>query len=339
MNLQRELINRIISYHHDGKRTNAVKNLSDLLSVGKDAIYRRIRGETLLTPDEILVLCQHYNLSLDSLLFQERNSVLFSFNAFSRKIKSFQDYLEDLKLNLEQFGQIPTAKVYYNTNEIPIFYYCFFRELISFKFYVWGRNIWNIDYLQNEAFHTDLIDHQVFDVCEGVLDNYLKVNTIEMWSLNLFDNTLNQIEYYASTGAFRREDDALMLCDKLEALVDHMSHMATMGKKSKIGHREGYGTLQLYHNEMISTNTLIYLKSEFPAVRVLFTIYGSPNFMKSTDERICDYTEEWIEKIMARSTIISENAARPRNWFFRGIKRRIEATRKLIQSARAELLI
>ena len=329
INLQQELLARIIERFE--KKVDAVRELADFFNVGKDAIYRRLRGDTLLTPEEIRQLARKYKISLDAILFEDKDMVFFSFNAFSRTIRSVDDYLSNLKANLENFGNVPNAEIYYPTNEIPIFYYCFFPELISFKLYVWGRNIWDLDYLQKHAFRPDIIQHHALDMCNEVLQTYLRIDTIEMWSLNLFDNTLNQIEYYANTGGFKNEEDALELCDKLAALADHMSAMAEAGKKSDLnGHSIEKADFQLYHNEMISTNSFIYLTS--PHIRVLFSIYGSPNYMTSSDERICDYTENWIRKIKARSTPIIGDAARDRNWFFKGIKRRIENTRKRIEN-------
>ena len=329
IDLQEELLNRIMGRFD--RKADAVKELSDHFGVGKDAIYRRLRGDTLLTPDEILALSKKYNISLDGILFEDLDTVFFSFNAFSKEIMNFDDYLASVEQNLDQFGQIKDAKVYFNSNEIPFFYYCFFPELISFKLYVWGRNIWNMEYLQEQTFHTGVIPFHAIEMSETILKKYLSLSTTEMWSLNLFDNTLNQIEYYANTGGFKEETDALLLCDKLVQLAEHFSQMAAASKKlalhTKVG---GYGNFTLYQNEMISTNNFIYVKS--PRIKALFTVFGSPNYLRSSDERICKYTEEWLDKIEARSTPLTNHADRDRNWFFKGIKRRIDHTRTRIKN-------
>lgn len=330
IDLQEELLNRIIQRYD--KRSEAVRELSEHFDVGRDAIYRRLRGDTLLTPTEILELAKKFNISLDAIMFQDLDTVFFSFNAFSREINSFEDYLVSLNDYLDKFLHMKDVSVYHNANDIPIWYYCFFPELISFKLYVWGRNIWDMEYLQRQKFKPTIIQPHAIELCESVLKKYLSISTTEMWSLNLFDNTLNQIDYYASTDGFENEDDAFMLIDRLEELAHHFAKMAEAGKKLGLkGEVEGYGDFTLYHNEMISTNNFIYLKS--PIMKVLFTIYGSPNYLRSSDERICNYTEQWLEKIMARSTPIIENAKRSRNAFFqKGIQRRIDIVRRRIQS-------
>ncbi|HET6225931.1 MAG TPA: helix-turn-helix domain-containing protein [Bacteroidia bacterium] len=45
-----------------------VDELSDLLKISSDSAYRRIRGESALSIEEITVLCKHFKLSFDSFI-------------------------------------------------------------------------------------------------------------------------------------------------------------------------------------------------------------------------------------------------------------------------------
>ena len=40
--------------------------------------------------------------------------------------------------------------------------------------------------------------------------------------------------------------------------------------------------------------------------RVIYSSYLSPNYLRTTDERICDYTNSWMEKAIAQSSLISK---------------------------------
>jgi hypothetical protein len=44
-----------------------VDEVADLLNISNDSAYRRIRGEKLLSFEEIQILCTHYKISLDQL--------------------------------------------------------------------------------------------------------------------------------------------------------------------------------------------------------------------------------------------------------------------------------
>ena len=50
------------------RRVDAVEALCHLLHLAKDPIYRRLRGDTPLLPQELALLAQHFGISLDALI-------------------------------------------------------------------------------------------------------------------------------------------------------------------------------------------------------------------------------------------------------------------------------
>ena len=66
--LQTRLLEQISNKYQ--RKSEAVDILSNLLSIGKDAVYRRLRGDTLLTPDEIGQLAKAFDISLDAFVFE-----------------------------------------------------------------------------------------------------------------------------------------------------------------------------------------------------------------------------------------------------------------------------
>ena len=116
------------------RKSEAVDILSSLLSIGKDAVYRRLRGDTLLTPDEISLLAKEFYISLDSLVLDNTSSVFFNFSAFTQKINSPTDYLNGILSLLRQIKLLPEVEILYASSEIPFFYYSFLlKPLILMK--------------------------------------------------------------------------------------------------------------------------------------------------------------------------------------------------------------
>ena len=74
------------------KKSQAVDELSDLLKVGKDAVYRRLRGDTVLTPDELTILAKHFRISIDHYIFDNSDTVFFTFNSLSNEVRNFSDF-------------------------------------------------------------------------------------------------------------------------------------------------------------------------------------------------------------------------------------------------------
>ena len=126
--LQQALLEQIISSFK--KKSDAVERISELLHLGKDAVYRRLRGVTLLTPDEIQLLATAFGISVDNLIFRNTDSLIFTMNALSGKIQSFRDFFDDLSTNVHSvpvvagspnaaFSQKPSASASSGTTTSP----------------------------------------------------------------------------------------------------------------------------------------------------------------------------------------------------------------------------
>ncbi len=324
-NLQERVFTQILSLYP--KRSAAVDELSTVLGVGKDAIYRRFRGDTLMTPEELVILAQKYSLSLDALIYEKTDTVFFRFNPFSHNVSSFEDYLTTIVKDLEGMNAMPGTHIRYASSEIPFFYYAYFPELISFKLYIFGRTIWNFDYLEDQSFSFDLVSYPDIRLTKEMLDGYRSIPTTELWNLNIMDNTLNQIEYHVNSDGFKDNADALLLYDKLIELANHMEFMASQGCKCNLedAPEENSTNLVLYHNEMLYTNNTILVKTAQQGL--LYTTFTSPNFLISADKRMYKFTENWFNKLMQKATPLSTNAEKSRKSFFKKLRKKVESAK------------
>jgi len=327
--LQDQILNDVLNRYP--KRSAAVEALAELLGVRKDAIYRRLRGDTILSPNEINLLAQTYSISVDSYIFNESDALFFSYSGFSREINNMGDYLDGVAENLTRVKQLPDVSIYYAASEVNFFYYNFFPELISFKLYIWGRAVWGFDYLKNRPFDFDVISHPEMEKTQQVLKNFLEINTKELWSPNILFNTLSQIEYFLSMGEFRNPADALVICDRMLQLVDHWQLMAESGTKFMLdaGPDAALSSFELFHHEVLVTSDAILVSS--PAGKALFNIFNNPNYLLTSDETMCNHQEDWFKKAIGKSTPISLNNAKSRALYFNHLKGRIADTRQRIE--------
>lgn len=312
------------------KRSVLVAALQDLLSVGKDAIYRRMRGETFLTPDEISLLCKTYQISLDGLIHQDTGTVFFDFSAFKNPIRSVDQYLEGLIRNVDQVLSIPDGKIYYASSEVPIFYYAFFPDLLMFKLYVWGQTIWDIDAYKNLPFSIDVMPYHTQALAEELIQKYVANDTIELWSMNVMENTLNQIHYHVEIGNFKDPSEAVKLCDDINQLLEHIHKMAQAESKFLPGQQSPQGHFDLYHNEMIYTNNTIYFSS--PHLNMLFATFANPNFLASSDPKVCAYKFNWFKNLISKSSPMSGAAEKSRSRFFLSVNRSVQRTRQKLMA-------
>ena len=314
------------------KKTEAVEEISQMLSISRDGAYRRLRGDSVLTPEEMQILAVKHRISIDELIFKQTDKVYFTFNSFKNPVKKFDDYLNGLNENLDAGINLPGLKVLYTTAEIPMFYYGIFPELMCFKMYIWGKTVWNFDYLQDEKFSFDLFSPQVLNLIKEVSDKYLRVKSTELWCRNIFDNTLNQIEYVMMNGNFANNEDALMLCSTLTNLSQHMSKMAKHGKKFRVNSDPLSATIpfELYHNELVYTNNTILLVSDL--TNVVFSTFDSPNVLISSDPRIFAHAKNWFQNIKNKSDYITEVSEKNRNLFFSKLEKKVSNTHRRLET-------
>jgi hypothetical protein len=312
------------------RRADAVEALCDLLNLARDPIYRRLRGETFLSPQEMTVLARHYGISIDALITGDSDTVMCNFNAFSRRIKDFSDYLAAFNTDFEQIHRMPNAHLYYASAEMPVFTYNLFPELISFKLYIWGRTTWNLESLRNRQFSLDLVTPPIIRLSQELLGHYLRLNSTELWTAQILDNTLAQIEYHVYSGGFRDPKEAILLVDKLSEWLTHMKAMAVAGRKFNIGEKaeHGRGQFNLYYNEMVYTNITALITSDVG--RLIYSAFCTPNFLRSTDAKLCSYAEDWFASITAKSSRFSVEGEKLREWYFRETAQKTERRKQRI---------
>ena len=155
MSIQSLLFEKILEKYP--RKAQAIETLEELLSVGKDAVYRRLRGDTFLTPDQMELLAKHFKISIDQLTLEDNTAILVSFNAFEQPAQNFHEFVSNIYNQINQLSKLPDAHFYYASHEIPVFHYMYFPELICFKFFVWGVTSWGFEYLKDRPFSFDLI--------------------------------------------------------------------------------------------------------------------------------------------------------------------------------------
>lgn len=326
--LQDRLFEQILNRYP--RKADAVDALCELLHSSKDPVYRRLRGDTPLSPQELELLSNHFRISLDALILGQSDNVVFDFNAFSRKIKDFSDYLAAFNADFEQIHRMPGARLYYASAEMPVFTYSLYPELMAFKLYLWGRTTWNLEWLRDRPFSFDLVTQPVIRESETMLQHYMSLPSTELWTAQILDNTLAQVEYHVYAGGFRDPKEALIIIERLQGWVGHMKAVSAAGRKFMVGEKAelGRAKFELFYNEMVYANIATLITSDVG--RLAYTAYCTPNFLKSTDPRLCDYTQNWFDSVTSKSTVLTHAADKNRDWFFKELAQKVGRKQKMM---------
>lgn len=326
IDLQYKLLEKVVTRFP--KRSVAVEALSTLLQIGKDGIYRRLRGESILTPKEITRIAQKFNISLDTLLFAESDQVIFSYSLFTHPVTSIQDYVQEVYEQASRVATLSNVQVHYAAQEIPVFLFYGSPEIFRLKVYIYAHTYWQLPAFRTTPFSFDLIPERIYETARQTANLYNTLPCEEIWRPSLLDNTLSQIRLLVNAGLFADPADSLVLLDALQTLLDHAKEMAEKGIKSTLGTSvdEKGAPYQLLYNEYASTNDTILLEAEQGAL--LFTSFGMPNFLKTSDERLLWQIRRWFRGLAANSTSLTRHDAKSRDRFFDDLAIKIRKTRE-----------
>ncbi len=317
-------------------KNELVKILSNLLKKQAQDCYRRIRGEYAMSVDELYLLIKglndHYKLkfSIDHYFFPPKDEIPFNFNVFEKKIDSFDAYLNQFYDNLNRAKQIDQMVMYYGPNDLPLTFYGFTPKLLAFKMYVYGITLWNFQHLEHRKFSFDLISPEAVKKGRDIANLYLDIPSHEIWKETILESTLNQLIYFTLTDRFTNPNDAIEICDEILQLMRHMQESCESGRKMDFPNKIHKGaSFDIYLNYLSNSIDTVFVAS--PTVEIIFTSFRVPNFLRTTDPKLCQYTKNWIEFVMKKSTQLNVTPIE-RIQFFNRLEEKIKTAIQKIKS-------
>lgn len=300
--------------------------LAELLNISRDSAYRRIRGETLLSLDEVKKMCDHFRISLDYALSPSSEVVTFQVRALNWDTFSFEKWLQSIFDNLNMISQFSEKTVIYHAKDLPIFHFFQYPALSAFKMYFWMKFfVRSPSKLDMGKFTPNVISHELLSLGSRIWDKYADIPSTEILSAEVLTATLRNIEFTKECGFFENNEDGLMLCDLCETLIETLDKQAEAGRKGSAPLYQDGAPYDIYHNEvLIGDNTILFKMGE---KRVTFITSNNFDILTTSQESFCHQTEGHINNLLSKSTLISNNAQKERSKFFNKLRARVAETR------------
>jgi hypothetical protein len=299
-------------------------DVANALEISTDSAYRRIRGEKNLSLEEVHKLCVRYHLSLDNLLNLQSNAFVFTGTFVNPDDFRYDEYLSSIVGNMKGMSGFKERLIIYLSKDIPLFHHFHFKELASFKYYFWMKNVLQQPAFGNKKFSVDDYPEEYYAIGRQTLEYYNKINSIELWNLETINSTIRQIEYYHDLNIFSSEEEIYKVYTALEKLLSHLELQATAGFKFNPGDNpsNSASTYQMYFNEiLILDNSILAI---LDGSKSTFLLHNVLNYMMTRDERFCDNMHRNIQNLLKKSTLISSSSERERSRFFKFLRRKIE---------------
>src|ERR1700749_1573139 len=111
--------------------------LSTLFGITIDGAYRRMRGDTAVTMDEMFKICKHFKIPIEVLTGSDKNHVTFTYESFGEKSLDIDAYLKSIIANLEALKRLPDIHIVFAAENVPGCHYFEFDETPALKFFYW----------------------------------------------------------------------------------------------------------------------------------------------------------------------------------------------------------
>ncbi|MBC6993090.1 hypothetical protein QWY85_14670 [Neolewinella lacunae] len=311
-------------------RSDMVVSLGEVLHVGRDAVYRRMRGETVLSADELMLLSETFGV--EAMPNGKRPSLpTMSYFQSEDRETSEQTYFIDLRKQSDLFLALPGINVDYASPELLIHYELMFPVLRSFKIFMYGITTWGLHKWKDQRFSSDLIPPATHALIDGIVRDAYRVPGRELWSIGILDVTLRQISYMYQVGRFAHPQDLETIFAELEAILDHLEAMARSGKRFYPGEtpNEDSPTFRVYHNELSNTNNTIIIHSN--TKNYLFSTLVNPSFLASRDPRILSDVVRWFDNLVEHANSLNAESGKYNTQYFGKLRQQLRATRETIR--------
>lgn len=308
-----------------------VDEIAEILNISNDSAYRRIRAEKGISFDEIRTLCSHFKISLDQLFHLKSDSVIFTGRSVDQATFSFDLYLQQMLTQLKYWNSFDHREFFYINKDILPFHWYNFHELAAFKFFFWMKTLVQYPMFGKSLFVADDFVESLHKTGRIILDEYNKVPSQEVWTVENINSMLGQIQYYVDTKVFASNQDIIQLYNSLEKLIDHIEKQAEAGYKFSIEGKPANpkAGFKLFVNEFVlGDNSSLAILND---IKIVYLNHSVLDIIWTKDTNFTDHVYQHIQNIIRKSMLISDVGERERSRFFNGIKEKIDDKRKAIR--------
>ena len=291
------------------KVQNLATYLTDTLCMGKEAVYRRLRGEVVFTFDEIALLSCRLGISIDQIIGNHlANRVTFDLNLLRAQnpMESYYEIIDRYQKIFDYVKSDSSTEIYTASNLLPFTLYSSYEYMSKFRICRW---IYQNGHIKTPNSLTDMkIEDRIVNAHKKLSESVRQCQkTYFIWDTNIFYSFIKEIKYFASLNLIS-EEDVSHLKDELYQLLlvmENLSNKGEFGNGKKV---------YFYLSNIDFEATYSYIQKKDFQISLL-RVY-SINSMDSQSQHICQMQQKWIQSLKRHSLLISGSAEVQRITFF-----------------------
>lgn len=298
-NLNKSVIDKILNTLPENIKP--VNYFMDILDIGKESAYRRLRGEKPLSLEEIHKLSSELDFSLDEIIGNKKTKS-FAFNCIDLGEKNSENYFLEFLYYYEEFLKETVTsehtEITCTMNHLINIMLIGYEELFKFIYYHWMHQMKEMPL--NFHFAEMVIPADVKNVCNRISSlqkNIKKVTLIIDKNLHL--NLIKEIQYFFVRGLLN-ESELFELKEQYLRFMDFSEKIVTKGVDDN-------DTVYEIYLSMLSINstTSYAVWDNNNEVSAFWHNLCYPLHTRNKD--IANRHKHWIESLKKYSTVITKS--------------------------------
>ncbi len=273
--------------------------LIDTLDLSKESAYRRLRNEVYYTFEEIVILCQKLELSIDKIAGVNAKKAFLDMPLYKAE-KPEEIYKEIIEWNIRAIKKIYQAKdsiQYTVLNRLPHGITMYSEPIAKFQYYKWYIHKYK------GKVKTPFHEFEVPECLNYLFREYFKTSedlTEKMRLIldeNIFLYLIKEIQYCRDSNFIDSQSLEIMK-EELYKIVDLTANVA------RTGTNKSNADIKIYLSGVdIEPN---YTYAEYDDNIIFFIWSPSGEIVTSTNPEFCARQKDWIDSLMRYTTLITQ---------------------------------
>lgn len=209
-----------------------VNTIGKALFLNKNAVYRRLRGDTDFTFEEVCTLAQATGISLDQFIQKQNNVVSCTHRLYDKNDNALEAFLTDTLHTFRKTVHLKNIKLFYSSKGLPFFIFLNSPKLLAFKLFVWEVGSWNAEKIHEYKFNTDWLNERHLEMANEIYQCYGNIPSYEIWSKTILESTFEQINYLRSVGCLEDTKLVVEILQELNEVLLEAKKLTDTGKKT-----------------------------------------------------------------------------------------------------------
>ena len=283
--------------------------LMDLLSIEREATYRRLRKDVMFPVEEMVKIASAWSISLDEIIGVPSNEISFKTRLLNY-ITPAKGELENMQRIIrwcDSLKEIPDLEYLEACNKLPRSLNSGFQYLRRLELLNWMHQHGNESVL---PFSQVAFPPQAADLSTEYYRCMKNLATTSyIWDEMLFQHIVRGVRYFRSIELISAEEKELIKGD-LYDFLDYMSKVAAKGCWLETGNK-----VNLYISHINIETNYSYFYSE--QVKLCIVHAFVKNEIYTTNQTMVEHFKKWMQLKKRASVLISEADERSRISFFR----------------------